>query len=97
MKAKNLSDYVTNESLDKKLKKLTIDIAETILEGVGSMFEDSKREHEKQHREANFRFDKLEAGQKDLQRQVNDLNADTPTQKEVDALKAKVDRHFPAS
>lgn len=30
------------------------------------------------------RFDKLEAGQNDLQRQISDLKLDTLTQKEID-------------
>jgi peptidoglycan hydrolase CwlO-like protein len=41
------------------------------------------------------RFDKLETGQKDLQRQINDLKYDTPTQKEFDNLKRKVDKYHP--
>ena len=41
------------------------------------------------------RFDKLEAGQKDLQRQISDLKFDTLTQKEFDTLKSKVDKYHP--
>jgi hypothetical protein len=57
---------------------------EAILKGVELMF--SKQEKS---------FDKLEAGQKDLQRQIGDLKLDTPTQKEFDTLKSKVDKYHP--
>ena len=40
-------------------------------------------------------IDKLEAGQKDLQRQIGDLKYDTPTEKEFDTLKGKVDKYHP--
>ena len=41
------------------------------------------------------RCDKLEAGQKDLPRQIGDLKYDTPTQTEFDTLKGKVDKYHP--
>ncbi len=55
---------------------------EAILKGVEKMFAGQEK-----------RFDKLEAGQKDLQRQIGDLKYDTPTQKEFDTLKSKVDKY----
>ena len=57
---------------------------EAILEGIELMF--SKQEK---------RFDKLEAGQNDLKRHIGDLKYDTPTQKEFDTLKGKVDKYHP--
>jgi cell division protein FtsB len=57
---------------------------EAILEGIELMFSKQGK-----------RFDKLEAGQKDLQRQINDLKYDIPTQKEFDTLKSKVDKYHP--
>ena len=57
---------------------------EAILNGMERMF--SKQEK---------RFDKLESGQKDLQRQIGDLKYDTPTQKEFDTLKSRVDKYHP--
>lgn len=42
-------------------------------------------------------FDKLKAGQRYLQRQINDLKADTPTKKEFTDLKEKVYYHHPAN
>ena len=57
---------------------------EAILNGMQRMF--SKQDK---------RFDKLEAGQMDLQRQISDLKYDTPTQKEFDTLKSRVDKYHP--
>ena len=57
---------------------------EAILNGMEIMF--SKQEK---------RFDKLEAGQKDLQHQISDLKFDTPTQMEFNTLKSKVDKYHP--
>jgi len=57
---------------------------EAILKGMEVMF--SKQDK---------RFDNLEAGQKDLQRQIGDLKYDTPTQKEFDILKGRVDKYHP--
>ncbi len=42
-------------------------------------------------------FDELKSGQRDLQRQINDLKADTPTMKEFTELKEKVYYHHPAN
>ncbi len=41
------------------------------------------------------RFDELEAGQKDLPRQIGDLKYDTPTEKEFDTLNGKLDKYHP--
>ncbi len=65
-------------------KKMLDEAVEAILNGMEGMF--SKQDK---------RFDKLEAGQKDLQRQIGDLKYDTPTQKEFDTLKSKVDKYHP--
>jgi hypothetical protein len=48
-----------------------------------------------QFRKQGKRFDEIEAGQKDLQRQIGDLKYNTPTQKEFDTLKDKVDKYHP--
>ena len=44
----------------------------------------------------NVRFDKIEAGQLALKRHVSDLKYDTPSQKEFDDLKRRVNRYHPA-
>jgi hypothetical protein len=54
------------------------------LKGVELIF--SKREK---------RFDELEAGQKDLPRQIGDLKYDTPTEKEFDTFRSGVDKYHP--
>lgn len=65
-------------------KKMLDEAVEAILNGMEIMF--SKQEK---------RFDKLEAGQKDLQHQISDLKFDTPTQMEFNTLKSKVDKYHP--
>jgi cell division protein FtsB len=57
---------------------------DAILKGMERMFAEQE-EH----------FNKLEAGQKDLQHQINDLKYGTPTQKEFAEVKAKVDKYHP--
>lgn len=39
----------------------------------------------------------LEFGQRDIKRQLNDLKTDTPTRKEFEELKNRVDRYHPIS
>jgi uncharacterized membrane-anchored protein YhcB (DUF1043 family) len=68
---------------------------EAILKGVETMFGNFRGEMNTKFAKVDERFDKLEAGQKDLQRQISDLKYDTPTQKEFDTLKSKVDKYHP--
>ena len=68
---------------------------EAILKGVEKMFGNLRGEMNAKFARVDERFDKLEAGQKDLQRQISDLKYDTPTQKEFDTLKSKVDKYQP--
>jgi uncharacterized membrane-anchored protein YhcB (DUF1043 family) len=68
---------------------------EAILKGVETLFGNFRGELIAKFDKVGERFDKLEAGQKDLQRQISDLKYDTPTQKEFDTLKDKVDKYHP--
>ena len=68
---------------------------EAILNGVEKMFGNFCGEMNTKFSKIDERFDKLEAGQKDLQRQIGDLKYDTPTQKEFETLKGKVDKYHP--
>ena len=68
---------------------------EAILKGVETMFGNFRGEMNTKFSKVDDRFDKLEAGQKDLQRQISDLKYDTPTQKEFDTLKSRVDKYHP--
>lgn len=85
-----LKKYVrkSNVGLENRLKKhITKEITDSnrsIIAGAEGMF-----------KERDGRFDKLEAGQRELKRQVSDLKFDAPTQKELDELKEKVERHHP--
>ena len=83
MAKRNTGAPVTKEMLDQAV--------DAILKGVERMFT-------VQDKKNNRRFSRLEAGQSDLKRQINDLKANTPTRKEFDDLKAKVvDQYHPLS
>jgi hypothetical protein len=67
-------------------RALLDDAVHAILEGIEAMFEERDK-----------RFDKIDAGQRELRRQTRDLKHDTPTQKEFDDLKARVEKFQPLS
>ena len=56
-----------------------------------------KPELEELRKELISAINKLLAGQQEIKRQLNDLKADAPTQKEFEELKSKVDRHHPTN
>ena len=72
--------------VDKAVKtdvfKLVSEATDAILKGVDKLHAG----HEK-------RFDKLEAGQLELKRQIRDLKHDTPSKQSFDDLKARVDKY----
>lgn len=70
---------------------------DAILIGVGEMFKDQDKKYEK-------RFNKLETGVGEirgdirrLKENVLDLQVDTPTRKEFNLLKSRVDKYRPIS
>lgn len=68
---------------------LLMDAVDTIMRGLDRLMEG-----------INTRFDKLEAGQLENRRRIDDIKqdlADTPTRKEFNQLKAKVNRYHPAN
>ena len=87
MKKVDSKELVNREMLDDAVK--------TILHDMDKLFGNLRGEINSKFTKVDERFDKLEAGQKDLQRQVNDLKYDTPTQKDFDTLKSKVDKYHP--
>ena len=68
---------------------------EAILKGVDELVNGLRGEMNTRFEKVDIRFDKLDAGQRDLQRQINDLKYDTPTQKEFEDLKTRVDKYHP--
>lgn len=72
----------------RDVQKIVAQAMELLLKGVEKMFEKQEKKH-------NGRFDKLEAGQSDLKRQLTNLKLDTPTRKEFEELKEKVDTYHP--
>ncbi len=83
--------FVTNESLDKKLKKLSVEICETILNGIAETLKGyaEKKDIEDLKVEMKQEFT-------DVKRDINDLKADSPTKKEFADLKARVNKFHPA-
>ena len=80
----SLATMKKSNSNDPVTRGVLDEAVEAILSGMQRMF--SKQDK---------RFDKLEAGQKDMQRQINDLKYDTPSQKEFNTLKSRVDNYHP--
>jgi len=81
---------VTKKELNKTLNKTLSEFSDAILAGVEKMIGNLRKD-------MNRGFDELKTGQRDLQRQINDLKADTPTMKEFRELKEKVYYHHPAN
>ena len=76
----NPKSFVTNESLKEALS----DVVELILEGMDKIYRELKNDiHEIKNDTTN------------IKRQLNDLKVDTPTQKEFNELKEKVDKFIP--
>lgn len=77
---------VTNEKLDTKLKQTAADIVDTLLEGMNHLW-----------KKVDARFSTIENDLTDMKWQLNDVKADTPTRKEFEEVKAKVNKHYPFS
>ena len=75
---------VADEILDEKLKQVTADGVDAILSGMDHLWE-----------RIDARFTKVEGNRADVRQPLNDLKADTPTRKELDNLKAQVDKYQP--
>lgn len=71
---------VTNETLHQAV--------DAIIEGVDNMFKVLKRD-------VKTGFDGLKSGQRDINRRIDDLQLDTPSRKEFDKLKKRVDKYHP--
>ncbi len=68
---------------------------EAVLKGVEKMFGNLCGEMNARYTKVDGRFDKLESGREDLQRQISDLKLDTPTQKEFGTIKRRVEKYYP--
>lgn len=80
--------------------KILYEVVDVVLDGVDKMINGVRGEINGLKGEMNERFDKLEEkmdySDGVLQHQISDLKYDTPTQKEFDDLKNRVDRFVPA-
>lgn len=87
-----------NEPVTRSMLDEAID---AILEGVGSMFKDLRGRLEgmdKRCDKVDRRLDTLEVGQSYLKDQINGLKADlsdTPSRRQFEKLKARVDKYHP--
>ena len=69
-----------------------------ILAGTEGLFNELRREMKSGFEKVGRRFDKMEVGQPHLKDQIDGLKADlsdTPSRREFQQLKSKVDRHHP--
>ena len=74
------------------------EFVQAILAGTEGLFNELRREMKSSFEKVGQRFDKMEVGQSHLKDQVNGLKADlsdTPSRREFERLKSKVDRHHP--
>ena len=71
-------------------------ILEPVLGDMDKDIKNLKEEMNNRFDRTDYRLDKLESGQSDLSRQLNDVKMDTPTRKEFIDLKSRVDKleHF---
>jgi hypothetical protein len=75
-------------------KKDLVELSEAILNGVGEMISNSEVKLKKEIKENRS---ELKAEIQENRRQINSLKLDTPTRKEFNDLKNKVDRHLPSN
>ncbi len=81
-------------------KALLDEAVQTLLQGMDNLSARFKGELDEFRSEANRRFDKIETDVSFLKREAEDRKADlfdTPTRKEFNELKARVDRYHPTS
>ncbi len=92
---------LTKTTLMAALKEAGVATKEDVREIVGQKIEKLEKVLASTFIKIEKRFDNLDetikGESKKLQRQINDLNADSPTRKEHNDLKEKVDRHHPTN
>ena len=82
----------------KEVREIVIDASEAILKGVDRMFEEQNGRIDKRFKRVDERFNKLEVEISYIKDTANGLKADladTPTKKEHEELKAKVEKYHP--
>lgn len=72
----------------KEVFEMVSQASEAVLTGVERMIQ-------KLDKKVDRGFEELRTGQRDFQRQINDLKINTPTRKEFEELKQIVHRHHP--
>lgn len=80
-------------------RKMLDEVVEAILAGTEGLFNNLRREMNSRFEKADRRFDKIEVELRHVKDQVSGLIADlsdTPSRREFEDLKSKVDRHHPA-
>ena len=84
--------FVTNESFDKKLKAAlkaqAVEICEVILQGVELLLKNYAEKKDVERMEQTMKTEFI-----NIKRDISDLKADTPTQREFLALKSRVDKY----
>lgn len=84
----------------KKIKMMPVnfgmldDAIHTVLDGVQEMFDGLKSDLNKRFERLDTKIDFVHS---DLKHQIDDLKYDTPTMKEFNHLKTRVDSYHPAS
>ena len=96
MKKPTNDPYVTRSYLDKALKRVVKEITEIV---VGHIQHVDQRLGRVEKDVGVLKKDVgiLKTDMHDVKRQLTDLKLDTPTQKEFNLLKARVDRNYPLS
>lgn len=77
---------VTNEMLQQAVDAIIAGVERMLGDGLSGL-----------RTEMTTRFEKLESGQRDIKRQINDLKIDIPTRKEFEDLKSRVNKHNPGT
>lgn len=75
--------------------KMLNEAIDAILRGVERMFDRQDKRIDQRFKKVDQRFDRLETDVRDVRRRMIDREMDTPTRKEFDYLKARVDKHHP--
>jgi prefoldin subunit 5 len=80
MAKRDLKAYVTNETLDQAVESIT--------EGMDNLLKEIKKTLRRE-------LEPMKTDIKDVRRQLTDLKVDTPTRREFEDLKSRVDTYHP--
>lgn len=89
-KSRNPKAFVTNEVLDTAIKHIIyVMVMHDLFNDMKTYIDKRFSKNDKHFSSIDKRLGRLESGQLEIKRQINDLKVDTPTMKEFNELKKR--------